>query len=189
VSGGTRQFRTGYWLHFFGNVRAIVAETLMRAAEVSLGVDRPEPVDLPATTVPDSGRHWPVEFFWKCGQPRFEGWVTWRDKAQGRTGQVTVVFCTPATPDEVLSSPGSGGVEAPPPGWQSKWQGMWVCSHQRHRQHLMITTAPTLMGEWLVPFDAVMFTEGVGPIGTWSPDFGSGGVPDAPKAFMRVGEP
>ena len=39
--------------------------------------------DPPTAPMPADTRHWPVEFFWKCGQPRFEGWVTWRDEAEG----------------------------------------------------------------------------------------------------------
>ena len=81
---------------------------------------------------------WRVEFFWKCGQPRFEGWVTWRDHQNGGDGQVTVVFATPATPDQVLRRPGDQA-EPMRKDRREKWQGMWVCSHADHRQHVMIT--------------------------------------------------
>ena len=104
-------------------------------AEVSLGVGRPAN---PATApMPADTRHWPVELFWKCGQPRFEGWVTWRDKAEGGTGQVTVIVATPATPDTVYPRPVTGagavgGVVA------TGFQGMWLCTHADNPQYVVV---------------------------------------------------
>lgn len=181
VKDGRRTFTTGYWAHYYGQVRSIVTETLTRAAELALGVERPDPVVSPAEM--KRPEPWRVEFFWKCGQPRFEGWVTWRDHQEGGDGQVTVIFATPATPDQVLRRPAEQA-EQVRKNRVEKWQGMWVCSHADHRQHVMITCLPTRLGDWIVPFDAVMFTEGVGEVGTWAPRFGSGGTPDAPKQFV-----
>ena len=102
---------TGYWARYHGDVRQIVAETLMSAGEVALGVDRPD--DPVAAGPPTAFGPWPVEFFWKCGQPRFEGWVTWRNHQNGG-GQVTVILATPATPDQVLTRPGRGAARSWP---------------------------------------------------------------------------
>jgi hypothetical protein len=177
---------TGYWTHYYGDVRSIVAETLMRAAEVSLGVDHPAQVPDQNAPPPGGSRHWPVEFFWKCGQARFEGWVTWREhtnQAQVVTGgQVNVIFATPATPDLVLRRPGDGADPIVAGAWQ-KWQGMWVCSHSDHQQYRVITCLPTADGRWLVPVKTVMYTEGRDVVGAWAPEFGFGGATPAPDVF------
>ena len=174
-------FTTGYWSHYYGDVRSIVAEDddARPASLPSASNDQTRRRPVPTGSPRPTGR---VEFFWKCGQPRFEGWVTWRDHANGGGGQVTVIFATPATPDQVLLR---AAEEAEPAlvDRTEKWQGMWVCSHSDHRQHVMITCLPTQLGDWIVPFDAVMYTEGVGPVGTWAPRFGSGGTPDHSDPF------
>src|SRR5262245_36933579 len=72
TTSGDVNLTTGYWLHYHGNVREIVYQTLVRAAEVALGVDHQAPA--PTAPAPSPSRSWPVEFFWKCGQARFEGW-------------------------------------------------------------------------------------------------------------------
>jgi len=178
-----KTFTTGYWAFYYGNVRQIVTETLTRAAEVSLGVARPaDPLTAPMP--PDNTRHWPVELFWKCGQPRFEGWVTWRDDEEGRTGQVTVIFATPGTPDTVYTKPAKGadpveGITA------SGFQGMWVCAHSDHRRYIMVGSIPTPIGDWHVPKSEVVFTRGEGPVGTWAPKYGLGGPPPGPVIFQQ----
>jgi hypothetical protein len=178
-SDGELILTTGYWALYYGQVRTIVFETLTRAAEVALGVQRPDPV--PATAPPPN-RNWKVEFFWKCGQPRFEGWVTWRDHQDGANGgQVTVVFATPATPDHVLRAPGGGAAEIMTAPSQWPWQGMWVCTHENHKQYVVISSLPTPKEAWLVPTSAVLFTRGVGDVKTWAPFFGEGGASDQPS--------
>ena len=80
-------------------------QTLLRAGEVTLGFPRPAA----GQPLPPGIRHWPVDFFWKCGQPRFEGWVTWRSTTRSpTTGHVAVIFATPATPDTVLNARDEG---------------------------------------------------------------------------------
>jgi hypothetical protein len=179
---GPINLTTGYWALYYGDVRTIVAETLMRAAEVALGVERPNPV---SSAVPAASRNWKVEFFWKCGQPRFEGWVTWRDHKDGANGgQVTVVFATPATPDQVLRAPGGGADEVTtgPSPWP--WQGMWLCTHENHKQYVLIGSLPTPVRAWFVPTSAVMFTRGVDSVKTWAPRFGQGGAAPTAAAFV-----
>ena len=171
---------TGYWAHYYGDVRAIVKDTLLRAGEVALGYERPNVGD----PLPPGTRHWPVEFFWKCGQPRFEGWVTWRAHPAQNVGQVNVIFATPATPDPVLDQPSKGGT-TPSAVHLTQPQGMWVTSHSSHHQHRVVTYAPSPSGAWLVPESTVMYTHGVDPVGTWSPDFGMGGAPPIAEAFVK----
>ena len=171
---------TGYWALYYGDVRGIVRETLLRAGEAALGYVRPNPDEpLPAGT-----RHWAVEFFWKCGQPRFEGWVTWRAHPAQNVGQVNVIFATPATPDPVLSEPALGAT-APDAQQLSQPQGMWVCSHANHDQYPVVTYAPSPLGAWFPPLRTVMYTHGFNEVGTWSPTFGMGGVPPMAEAFVK----
>jgi hypothetical protein len=181
---GLPTLATGYWSHYYGDVRAIVGESLMRAGEVALGVDRPAQPPPVSAPPPEGTRRWAVEFFWKCGQPRFEGWVTWRRHQEGPGGQVTVIFATPATPDLVLLRPGDEATEITSTtlGAWNRWQGMWVCSHANHAQFPILTVLPTGQGQWLVPTTA-MFTLGFDDVGTWSPNFGSGGSRSDPIEY------
>ena len=79
---------TGFWENYWGDVAGIVRETLTRAVEVALGLDH--------DAEPPGTRHWPIELFWKCPNPWFEGWVTWRhEPSQPASGQVTVILATP----------------------------------------------------------------------------------------------
>jgi len=81
-----------WWINFWGdNVQDIMRETVLRAIECAYGVKHGDPLTS-ATRTP-----WPVEFFWKCGQAWFEGWVTWkRATPSGSLGQVTALLCTPS---------------------------------------------------------------------------------------------
>ena len=177
---GNIVLKTGYWTQYYGDVRAIVKETLLRAGEAALGYTRPNVGD----PLPVGTRHWAVEFFWKCGQPRFEGWVTWRAHPAQNAGQVNVIFATPATPDPVLARPGNGGT-VPSAQQLTQPQGMWVCSHANHQQWRLVTYAPSGSRQWLVPTSNVMYTEGLEGVGAWAPDFGMGGPPPIAEAFVK----
>jgi hypothetical protein len=83
---------TGMWDGYQGNVERIMANSLVRALEVSLGLDHDAPIPTAAPS-----RSWPMYFFMKCQQPFFEGWVTWQCHSANRraSGQVTVMWATP----------------------------------------------------------------------------------------------
>jgi hypothetical protein len=68
---------TGYWRQWYGNSEGIVAETFIRAVEISLGIEHVDPVKTPLESLVPT-RCWPIEVFWRCPAPWFEGWVTWR---------------------------------------------------------------------------------------------------------------
>jgi hypothetical protein len=67
-AGGTT---TGYWVAYQGDVNEIVRRTVQWALEVSLGL-------APGAEAPGRDDPWPIEVFWKCPTPWFEGWVVTR---------------------------------------------------------------------------------------------------------------
>ena len=158
--------QTGYWRGYHGDVEKIVRTTLVRAAEVALGVEHETP---PQIQHSDVRRHWPVEFFWVCGTDRFEGYVTWRSVLRKRRGQVTVVFVTPATPDPLFNDlttqdpyPGTTEVSdtAPRrgnpffisrPRKNDAMQGIWVVTHTMHQRHAAVLPEPTSSQQVLIP--------------------------------------
>lgn len=163
---------TGHWQHYHGPVEQILRETLIRAAEVSLGIDHGAPI--PAKPP----QQWPVEFFWKCPQPWFEGWVTWRSHGGGQ-GQVTVILATPADTGVVLDSPLNGRDRVKNPTsirgrrGQVARQGMWVVTATQHTQVTTTTTRPGPLGQWVLPMSMWL---GTGPVVTVAPSEQDGGV-------------
>ena len=63
---------TGFWQAWHGDCEGVLRLTLIRALEVSLGIPHTQAAAANAT------QHWPIELFWRCPIPWFEGWVTWR---------------------------------------------------------------------------------------------------------------
>jgi hypothetical protein len=118
---------TGYWIAYDGDVAEIVRRTLCWALELSLGI---EPGDN------GSGRSnpWPIEVFWKCPTPWFEGWVATRPARgggwRGPSGTVTIVFMTPShVGANVSESPIATSATAQPapgvpsvPSWQDDYE-------------------------------------------------------------------
>ncbi len=158
--------QTGYWRGYHGDVEKIVRTTLMRAAEVALGVEHETP---PQIQHSDVRRHWPAEFFWVCGTDRFEGYVTWRSVLRKRRGQVTVVFVTPATPDPLFNDlttqdpypfttvvSDTAPRRANPffisrPRKNDAMQGIWVVTHTIHQRHAAVLPGPTSSQQVLIP--------------------------------------
>lgn len=164
---------TGHWQHYHGPVEAILRQTLIRAAEVSLGIGHN------ASVPADPPRRWPVEFFWKCPQPWFEGWVTWRAGTDGH-GQVTVILATPADTGVVLDRPTKGRppcIVNPPstndPTGKPAGRGMWVVTAKEHDQVAVPSTTPGRLGAWALP--GSVWTDS-GPVVTVMPAEIDGGV-------------
>jgi hypothetical protein len=95
----TNPVTTGRWVNWYGHAEAIVRTTLQRALEVALGLEPDQPIAVGASPP----RHWPIAMIWKCGQPWFEGWITWRRQAD--YGLVFVVFSTPGNGDPISTTP------------------------------------------------------------------------------------
>jgi hypothetical protein len=126
---------TGYWVGYRGDdVEGVLREGLIRAIEVSLGI--PHDGDPASAT-----RSWPVDIQWKCPNPWFEVWVSWRRHPENR-GQVNILIATP--PDRVnrLTTeprfpPRTNGVPEVPtpldePDDADDAQGMWLVTHEHH---------------------------------------------------------
>jgi hypothetical protein len=184
---------TGFWRQYYGDVEAIVRQTVISALEVSLGLPSGS-TERDAVT-----RHLPLEIFWKCPQPWFEGWVTWRlHESTSDKGQVTVVLATPGTGTPVLQSPmfGRGAIESPwtvaagrtptdPSTYDARSaspdhldRGMWVITHHENLVLPAIpSNRPTRRGQWegIVPAIGPAYA-GVGPIRVVSPSLQDGGV-------------
>jgi hypothetical protein len=60
-----------------------------------------------------------------------------------------------------------------------------VTTHEDHVQHTTLTWKPTPVGGWLVPSVGIV-TEGTGDVGTWSPNWPSGGSPPQPLTFQSL---
>jgi hypothetical protein len=110
------------WDYWYGNSEQIVRETLIRALEVSLGVDHgARPDDDP------DGQHWPIGLRAVCGLRWWEGWLSWRQI--GTSGYVDVIFLTPShgypARPVLLRSKDRPGYEVEPVKAQGK-QGLWA---------------------------------------------------------------
>src|SRR5262245_4888937 len=182
---------TGYWTEYYGNVEGIVRETLVRTCEVILGLDHEQPI--PPGRPP---RHLRLEAFWKCGQPWWEGWVTWHlhptPSNQRPRGQVTLILATPGTGDPVLSDPTKGRTSADfkvnPTNTRTsqgkeRHHGMWVVTHEDHEMLPLLTTAPSEVGDWVYPTFTATF-RGVGDVVVVQPSEADGGVLAEGRPFV-----
>lgn len=161
---------TGHWDSYTGPVEAIMRTTLIRAAQVALGIPGGKPSPATAT------RHWPIDFWWKCPQPWFEGWVTWRRLGLGeRQGHVTVIFATPSDHGVVLRHPQQEADVDPQsvPTFLTAEQGSWLVSAVDHGQMTVSRPAPGGRGDVQV---AVVTTRDGTDVATFAPHRGSGGI-------------
>jgi hypothetical protein len=174
----TRPF-TGYWQMYYGDVEAIMRQTLIRGIEVSLGLQHSD-TEVPA----NPPRHWPIEFFWKCGQGWFEGWVTWRRDGASGDGQVTVIIATPGSGHQVLEQPKAGRKlpdykEDPNNSRETsgneRHQGMWVITHEKQTPRVAINTQGIHYGTVVLPTLGTAY-RGEGDIVVVQPSFADGGT-------------
>lgn len=140
---------TGYWVGYQGDVAAVLRRGLIRAIEASLGLSDGEPPGA-------ASRSWPIQVDWKCPNPWFEVWVTWRRHAvEPSHGQVNVLIATPPdqanrlTTQPAVAPPPPAGVGPEPtaaPDRADGPQGMWVVAHERHEPHTVdqVLTSPGL---------------------------------------------
>jgi len=158
---------TGVWESYYGDVAGIVRQTFIRAIEVALGLDHDDE--------PPGTRHWPIELFWKCPNPWFEGWVTWRRDPVTGHGQVTVILATPGNGAVVLDDPRDGRSPQVDPASPTGDHGMWIITHEGHERHVLPTTAPTSPGQVPFPTGGTLYVGRPG-LTTVAPSFPDGGA-------------
>jgi hypothetical protein len=189
---------TGMWDGYQGNVERILATSLVRAIEVSLGLEHGDPI--PTAAPP---RSWPIYFFLKCQQPFFESWVTWQCHSINRraAGQVTVIWATPghnhpvsdhAVPidldgdhmDDFVSTLRNDGefLENPSSAPAADLngdphQGIWVITHRDHKRlNVFDTSVPSSYLEWGPPLLPIIAPESFCDVVTVQPAARSGGI-------------
>lgn len=194
---------TGYWHNYFGNVEAIWRTTLIRAAEVVLGLDHGQS----PKAGEDPPRRWRVQFYWRCPTAWFQTWITWHGTGP-KEGTVVVHIHSPGHGSPILTSPlappNRSGPQFPEhddnPVSCSSPYGMWVTSQARHERHVaalplrapeyqdkrltpaqvrklahLNAHAGTTLGVILVPTFGPVY-EGVGDVVTVQPCEADGGV-------------
>jgi hypothetical protein len=82
--GGPPGPPTGWWTGWSGKPANVLRELLIRAIEASLGLNHGQDA-----TPANITRELPIDYYWICGLPRFEGYVCWN------SAQVTVILLTP----------------------------------------------------------------------------------------------
>jgi hypothetical protein len=189
---------TGMWDGYQGNVERIIANTLVRTIEVSLGLEHGAPIPTGAPA-----RSWPIYFFFKCQQPFFEGWVSWQCHSANRraAGQVTVIFATPGHnhpvsdhpvpidtngdhKDDFVSTLRNDGeflknpTQAPAQDATGKpHQGVWVVTHTDHKKlNVFDTSVPSGYLEWGPPLLPIIAPETFADVVTVQPAALSGGI-------------
>lgn len=134
---------TGYWVGYYGNTEAVLREGLVRTIEVALGLAHDDPVS-------KATRAWSIETAWKCPNPWFEVWVTWKQLGDGAgEGHVTMVICTPPDTNNRLVT----RAQFPPtlanepvtipltdPRRATANEGMWLVAHDEHRPTMAFLT-------------------------------------------------
>jgi hypothetical protein len=165
-------FPTGFWNGFQGDPHAILRAGLIRAIEVSLGIDHG--AYTPGANQPKRGRigkgivghrvrkwfgnwfggnrHWPIEISWVCQGPFFQCWVTWIEDPGGG-GHVSLTITTPAAKglpvDAKITRPLPGSPEyACPPrlNAHAAKRGVWVLGHEDYVATPAFSTAGTGVG-------------------------------------------
>jgi hypothetical protein len=147
---------TGWWEGWKGRPEDILREAIIRALEVSFGIEHDAPP--PATS---TGALCSIDVYWICQGPWFQCWVTWNKTS---TGHVALIITTPPPSEHPLKSPllrvGSkaerpeyasdpptttprGGDGRPQPNGK---HGMWVVGHQDYVKQLVLTVSETPRG-------------------------------------------
>jgi hypothetical protein len=150
-----------HWLFYTGPVEAIMRETLIRAIELAMGVVH-EPENFEPTV---ATRHWTIDFWWKCPQPWFEGWITWRrincgcedpddDHEDCSRGHVIVLFATPSDDGVVLDDPTAEATLVGPNVTHAS-EGSWLIAAAKHERVNLVDVPPEVLEELASDLDLV----------------------------------
>jgi hypothetical protein len=171
----TNNLQTGYWNVWYGDAERLIATTLLRALELQIGIMPNAPVPDPSAVT----RHWLLNLLWKCPQPWFEGWISWRrSDASPADGQVTALLCTPGNGAQVWGTPNQGGAEKVDTSGANHINdrhGLWLVCQPTNTFKSVPSTGWSPSGTAGVPeFGAPVRSQGL-PI-TIAPSEGNGGV-------------
>ena len=172
---------TGFWQAWHGDCEGVLRLTLIHALEVSLGIPHTQPAAANAT------QHWPIELFWRCPIPWFEGWVTWRARQRTvRPGHGPPLDTQPRPPAEehspaVQNPPDPDYAEDPPAAVGP--QGSWVVSQRYHRPRVIVLSLPSPVGQGTFPTLALAYNSEGAPV-TVSPAEWEGGVLNPPTPWI-----
>jgi hypothetical protein len=141
---------TGFWNGYQGDPEAILRAALIRAVEVSLGVDHgADPVV--------RTRAWPIALTWICQGPFFQCWVSWREEPGGTGGHVALTITSPAAEGLPLKPKITRTNVKPeyahPPAvnaWTAE-RGMWVLGHEDYMPWIVYSTTGSLLGQLIAP--------------------------------------
>ena len=134
-------------------------------------------------------QHWPIELFWRCPIPWFEGWVTWRARGNApKGGQVTVLLSTPSHGHPLKNTPLRSNIPADPdyvedPPAAAGTQGSWVVSQRYHRPRITVLSLPAPQGDWTFPTLGLAYSSEGAPV-TVSPAEWEGGVLNPPTPWV-----
>jgi hypothetical protein len=115
--------QTGWWVGYTGDPEAIMREAMIRAIEVSLGIQHPLPgvaAEVPQispienwneaesvmASSPPLAKHWPIDVNWICQGPAFQCQILFQrtDAASPTGGKVTLLITTPPADGYPLTS-------------------------------------------------------------------------------------
>ena len=215
---------TGWWKNWYGRrTEEIVRTAFIRAIEVSLALDHPtkavvdaapplvdrittfyggavqggltvKDLTQPAGLAAKFDRNWPVDFWWTCGLPWFQAYVTWADQsaAQGlgrQAGRVTVNWLTPSsTVHNTLWDFSNAPLAPEGPTAQTERFGSWLVTHKKNKLTSGEPYAPTTSG---VSPSPISVTYSYGDVVVVEPPFveGGAGQPDDLVALWTFGPP
>jgi hypothetical protein len=139
-------FPTGFWQGYQGDPEAILRAALIRAIEVSLGVDHgANPI---ART-----RNWPIEISWVCQGPFFQCWVGWQESpVTAGGGHVTLTITSPAAeglpvnPKITRTNVKPEYEKDPANNAGNAARGLWVFGHEDYTKTIRYSTIGSGIG-------------------------------------------
>jgi hypothetical protein len=190
-----------FWVGFDGNPEIIMREGMIRAIEMSFGLEHGDPV--PDDAKASSGRHWPIDVYWICQGPWFQCWVLWREAAKGE-GHVSLLITTPAAYGYPLTAKITRPVHAnqgaytaedyahPPesraPRRAGLEKGMWVVGHEDYTRTIKLSTVRAGYRQIQIP-KVVWVAQDKTSVECVAPAEREGGVLDDPRRYVPPAAP
>ncbi|MDQ1383793.1 MAG: hypothetical protein QOG65_1172 [Actinomycetota bacterium] len=185
-----------FWVGFDGKPEIIMREGMIRAIEMSFGLEHGDPA--PDDAKASSGRHWPIDVYWICQGPWFQCWVLWRAAANDE-GHVTLMITTPAAygypltakitrPVHANQGPYTAEDYAHPPEQRAPKRpalekGMWVVGHEDYTRKVRLSTVRARHRDIKIP-RVVWVANDSSKVECVAPAEREGGVLDDPRRYV-----